>query len=885
MDPTPEQQRIIQHISGHALVFAVAGSGKTATMIERILHLIRHAKVRSVRILACTFSKEATRTIEERLAQHPETTGVKVSTLHALAFSVIVEAGRMGFTEQKLGEANFSRRLFLQARRELIAEDTSEKSGFHDIQYKDFETYLCVQKGNLRLPYAPEDLPVWGHDLISPPDRGIELYAELYERHDELRRAEGKLDYDDCIVQAWMLMARFPELHQVIKDRWDHIHVDEFQDVNLAQSEMLHLIAAECDSYMAIGDDDQTVYQWRGANPKFILDFEKRYNAVVFTLSTNFRCPMGVIALSDLVIQENQVRAPKRLRASRGDNGTYLHTSSAGKAAHVAIKAIEEGRNPRDLVILVRAYAQTGEIEQVFLDRGVPYLVVGGVPFYQRDEVGVLLVYLRLALADLDAARDVSITQERRLNLLKDWKRVSNTPNRFLRNQTVDELARGLWRGGSTLVAALRETAPTLRAGAQRATLQLAEAFGNLTDDLALAEGKDALLEFAEAIQYAQHLVKTAPTREFGEERSGSIRALAEMAKERSLGQLVLHIEQLTSQGRYVDRLSAAEHDDVDRVTLMTAFRAKGLQWPVVIVPDCKDGLYRIKPSADQAAAEEERRVFYVAMTRAQEELHLIVDTEDPTAFLTKVEHETVVHAHVRLAQLMARDPGSWSARETFEAGSLLRQYGHEQYVQVWLDAGYRERLLSRIDALSAALSTHAEQRHGQTEVASVLSLAAYAKHGPATLAEDTGLRDFTELDTLVRDLNDKYAPRPVNPSGQPATQQRSTGTALRPDQIRVGMEVQHPRFGTGEVLSVRGEGDKLEATVKFETVEQPKRMIVVFATLYPAPADSSRRSAVQAPIVIPARYTAPMGGYWAAQPRTQGSLLKVEEDERLPFD
>ena len=831
MNSTAEQREIIHFTSGHGLVFAVAGSGKTTSMIERILHLIRQEQVRPVRILACTFSREAARTIEVRLAHHPETIGVKVATLHALASTIIMEAARMGFTELRRGEDNFFRRIFQQARDQLIAEDLNEKSAFYNIKYDDFQTYMSIQKGALHLPYVPDDLPEWGRERIGAPDRGVELYADLYHRHDALRRTEGKIDFDDYIVEAWMLMARFSSLREAMRNRWDYVHVDEFQDVNLAQSEMMDLLASGCKSYLAIGDDDQTVYQWRGADPRFILGFADRYDAREFTLSTNFGCPMGVIALADQVIQHNTVRAPKRLRASRSGNGVHLHEHKPGQAAHVAIQAIEEGRSPTEIVILVRTYAQTGDIEQVFLDREVPYLIVGGVPFYQRQEVGVLLAYLRLALADLDTQREVPISAERRLQLTKDWKLAANTPNRYLRAQTVSDLGRSLWRKGRTLAVALAELAPTLWSGSQRDLLVLNQALDNLTDNLGLTQGKEALLDFAQAIGYTDHLIRTAPTREFGEERAGSVRALAEMAAERSLGELVTYISQLGAQGRHVERLSDAQDDKLPRVTIMTAFRAKGLEWPVVIVPDCKAGLYRIRETADIAAAEEERRVFYVALTRAQKELHLVVDSAEPTEFLTKVNHEQLVHGHTRLAQLMAREPASWSARDTLEATSLLTTYGHEQFVQLWLDGGYRRKLLHRIGALGTALTDYGPVYHGRAETVQALSLDSYRLYGDVSFEQDGEAPTFADLDQLVRELHLQYTPT-APAQAQVSTVGRSTGTALRPEDIKVDLPVYHSKFGNGTILSVKGVGNKTEVELRFSGLETTKRMLVVYANL-----------------------------------------------------
>lgn len=853
-------------------------------MIQRVLHLIRERQVRAHRILTCTFSREAARVIEHRLALHPETKGVSVLTLHALAFRVIQEAIRMGFTDVRTGEDGFSRKIFEQARRELIEEHPEDRSAYFNIRFDDFKTYISIQKGNLAMYDVPEDLPQWGADLISAPDEGVDLYAALYRRHDKLRRADKVVDFDDTIVEACLLLMRFPPLLEVMQGKFDYIHVDEFQDVNHAQNEMLNLLAQNSRSYVAIGDDDQTVYQWRGANPKFILGFSERYKASEFRLSTNFRCPMGVISLSEQVIGHNQVRAAKRMKASRGGNGVFIHSENRqrpGTAAYVAMQAVNDGRSPRDVVILVRTYAQTGEIERVFIEEDIPYVVVGGVPFYERHEVRVLLTYLRLAMADLDAQRGIPVAIERRRELMKDWLSVANVPNRYLRKDLATDLARGVWQQGITLAAALEAAASSQHGSTERQLSLLAKALNDLTDDLALSEGKDALLQFSDTIGYGDHLVHTAPTREFGEERSGSIRALAQMAASRSLGELLTYITGLMKQGRFVDRFSATEQDETPRITLMTAFRAKGLEWPVVIVPGCNEGLYRIKPMADVAAAEEERRVFYVAMTRAQEELHLVIEPDQETKFLLEAKYDQVVYGHTRLAQLMGRDPAQWSGRDTLEAAGLLQRYAHEHFVQLWLDSQYRGRLLQRIQSLQISLL---DRLHRRDDVRSTLSLQGYEAQGPLTLANDDLLREFADLEQLARELNAQFAGR-----DRKGHASQRTGMAVRPDEVRKGMKVGHRKLGTGTVLAVKGEGDKVEAEIQFPERERPYKLVVLYANLLHVEELRDDSLPVISRSVAPPS-PPPMGGYWAAQPAVPGGSRSdppknlYGEDDPLPF-
>ncbi|WP_189011084.1 ATP-dependent helicase [Deinococcus malanensis] len=836
MEFTPEQQRIVDHGDGHALVFAVAGSGKTTTLVGRIRQLVRKQEVRPVRILATTFTREARRSLEEKLAQYPECTGVAVLTLHALATRIVDRARDMGFTELVIGEEHFSHRLFNEARKLLLAEldeaDRDFAAQLRQLAFKDFETYLGIQKGNLRLPYMPAALPEAAAALITPPDAGPDVYARLYAKHDELRRREGKLDYDDLIVAAWMLMSRFPALHDDITSRWDYVNIDEFQDVNLAQSEMMHLVALRARSFMAIGDDDQTIYQWRGAHPRFILGFAGRYGAQEYTLPSNFRCPLGVIALADKVIAENKVRAPKRLRATRGGSGVHLHSPRAGEAARVAIKAISEGHSPEEVVVLLRTYAQSAEIEQVFLQEKVPYRLVGAVPFYRRAEVTTLTAYLELALADLDLMNGEELSTSRREKVQKLWRTVANRPSRYLKTADVEAIARQAWRGERTLASVLESYSADQPEHVRKPLTLLATWLDFLSEDMGTTPGKDVLLDFVSAIGYREYLIASAPTQEFGEERAGSIDALAEMAQTRSLGALITHLAELHEQVRYEEQLQRRGNQDVPRVTLMTAFRAKGLEWPVVIIPDCIAGIFGNKPSADAAASEEERRVFYVAMTRAQKELHLITgDDDDTTDFLKQVAYESVVGQHHRLAGLLQRDPGTWTAVDTLEAAQLLGRYEHEAFVQRWVDRTYRARLLGRFTALQGQLA-----RQGRDDVRQAagraLDLTRYAQHGPVDHLAPEMEKAFPDLAAVCEILTQPTAPASARSSAvkkEPGVDALGR-TAAKSVDLKVGDRVRHRKLGEGEVLQVSQVAGQPEALIRFTA--ETKRVSLNFTRL-----------------------------------------------------
>lgn len=840
MDWTVEQRRIVEHGDGHALVFAVAGSGKTTTLVGRVRHLVGSLKVRPSRILTTTFTREAGRSLREKLAQYPECGGVETLTLHALATRIVDRARQMGLTDLVIGEEHFSQRLFGEARKSLLedlgGEDRDLAARLRQMTFKDFDTYVGIQKGNLRLPYVPEDLPAAAAALVQRPEGGPDQYALVYERHDELRRKEGKLDFDDLIVASWMLMSRFPALRHAVAATWDYVSVDEFQDVNLAQSEMMDLVAGGCRSYMAIGDDDQTIYQWRGAHPRFILGFAQRYGAAEYTLPANFRCPLGVIALADRVIGQNRVRAPKRLRGTREGSGVHIHPPGRGEAAHVAMRALAEGRGADEVVILLRTYAQSAEIEQVLLEQRVPYRLIGAAPFYRRAEVTTLLAYVELALADLDTLAGRPLGTERRERVQALWKSVANRPSRYLRLADTERVAREAWREGRTLAATLEAFAQAQPAYVATPVALLATWLGFLTEDLGTTPGRDVLLDFAGAVGYREYLVSTAPTTEFGQERAGMVDALAEMAQTRSLGELVKHLAELHEQVRYEETLRRQARGEEPRLTIMTAFRAKGLEWPVVIVPDCTSAIYSGKPHADPAAGEEERRVFYVAVTRAQQELHLVVGDDDTTRFLEDVGYERVAAQHDRLAGLLGRHPQTWSAADTLEAAELIGQYEHEGFVQRWLRPEARRSLLASLAGLSRHPALSAQEGPA-AQARALLDLGRYAAHGPLEPEEQRAMDRWADLPAVLAAWQGT-ARLGAGVPGEPGKVQRD-GAAVdalgrsRPSSeppLVPGDRVRHARFGEGEILQVKSVGAQTEVLVRFEG--GTKRMALEFARL-----------------------------------------------------
>ena len=404
------------HDQGPALVFAVAGAGKTTALVHRLERLVRERVFEARKILATSFSRMAVEDLKRSLSRWPHTQGVQVSTLHALGYRIVRKAASEGLLKLVEAREEGSEQALLQRTlrraRELRCPWAAE---LDNLEPDDFLSYVGACKGNLQ--YADLErsgLPPKALEVASQAraPQELEWYLELYRLLEQVRQEEGLLTFDDMLMSSWELLVRYPDILQTVQKAFQAVLVDEFQDVNLAQSELLELITRPHRNYMAVGDDDQTIYEWRGASPRFILGFAQRYKAKKYLIRDTFRCPAPQVALAGQVIAQNQNREPKRLSLTKGFGGrVHLrqepHTPAQAQSLVSDIAGLlAEGRKPAEMVVLVRLYAQTPYIEQNLIERQIPYRVVGSDPFYQRPEIRVLLAYLRLVEnpADVEGA-------------------------------------------------------------------------------------------------------------------------------------------------------------------------------------------------------------------------------------------------------------------------------------------------------------------------------------------------------------------------------------------------------------------------------------------------------------------------------------------------
>ncbi len=717
---TPQQQLVVAHDRGPALVFATAGAGKTTTMTARIERLVRQRLFRPGEILATAFNRDAADAIKRNLKRRG-VEGVQVQTLHGLGYGIVRQAGKLGLlpdsSENKGGFDGVERRILWAALDEARRRKVEYVAELNRLDQDDFLSFMARCKGNLR--YADltrAELSPAARRIASqasaPEDRA--WYLPLFRLYEDVRRSRGWISYDDMVTSAWELLMAHPSLLKAVQSAYACLLVDEFQDVNLAQAELVELIARPHGNLMVIGDDDQTIYEWRGAQPRFILEFGQRHKAKVYFLEDNFRCRASHVALANAVIVHSPARSPKSVKLTQGFDGeTVLHRPADEAAQGQAVveqvqRALRDGRRAEGIAVLVRLFAQTATIEASLLEAGIPYRVEGERPFYQREEAKVLLDYIRLGQIEADLLAGRPLSDDAIDEFLDLWPRLRNRPNRYLPKAVGEEIGRWVAEKQQPLNTALRAFAS--RSGGKG----LGEAMEKFAADLRWLAGQvqpesigirpaHALLtDLDNRLGYRAKLLQASGDESLGRAKAGAIDALLKLAQgQGSVERFIRFVGQLESS--HQRRKGGAE-----LVTLTTIYRAKGLEWPVVLLPGISEGTLPYERGESLA---EERRLLYVAITRAQERLHLFTPADRPISrFLQEADAENVLAQVGSIRHALSLPPARWGADELQSVAGLAKGLGFYSFFAFWWsgDELYRQQMAQ---AILVGLSLSAEDR------------------------------------------------------------------------------------------------------------------------------------------------------------------------------
>lgn len=598
----PQQREAALHVDGPLLILAGAGSGKTSTLTKRIAYLMHEHRVAPWSILAITFTNKAAREMRERVEKLVGTVAADmwVTTFHSMCVRILRRE------IEKIGYASTFTILDSADQLTAIKQCLSDLN----LDSKKFEprailSHISNAKNMLQ---GPQGFAKRATDIFQ------QIAAQVYERYQKRLRSNNSLDFDDLIMKTVELFETDSATLEHYQNKFQYIHVDEYQDTNHAQYKLIKLLASKRHNLCVVGDSDQSIYGWRGADIWNILNFEKDYpDAVVIKLEQNYRSTKKILNAANAVIELNTQRKEKNLWSDKpeGDPIVLFRAMNEHEEAYFIMeqiqKALEDGFTYKDCAILYRTNAQSRVLEDVMVKSSVPYSIVGGIRFYERKEIKDVLAYLRLI---------ANMNDEISLN------RIINVPKRGIGDSTLEKIRAYAAANDMSMFAAMMEVEQIGLAARftktikdfvlmirNLATQQQYLSVTELTDEMLKMTGYRAELKAEKTIEAETRLENLdeflSVTQEFEKRYPGEglLTFLSEVA-------LVADVDSMT--------------EDADSITLMTLHSAKGLEFPVVFLAGLEEGIFPHSRALDDPdEMEEERRLCYVGITRAEEKLYL----------------------------------------------------------------------------------------------------------------------------------------------------------------------------------------------------------------------------------------------------------------------
>lgn len=725
-----KQAEAVQTTDGPLLIMAGAGSGKTRVLTHRIAYLIDEKYVNPWNILAITFTNKAAREMRERaIALNPATQDTLIATFHSMCVRILRrEADYIGYN------------------RNFTIVDPSEQRTLMKRIIKQLN--LDTKKWNERsilgtISNAKNDLL----DEIAYEKQAGDMYTQVIAKcykayQEELRRSEA-MDFDDLIMMTLRLFDQNKDVLAYYQQRYQYIHVDEYQDTNHAQYQLVKLLASRFKNICVVGDADQSIYGWRGADMQNILDFEKDYpQAKVVLLEENYRSTKKILQAANNVINHNKNRRPKKLwtQNDEGEQIVYHRANNEQEEAVFVASTIdnivrEQGKNFKDFAVLYRTNAQSRTIEEALLKSNIPYTMVGGTKFYSRKEIRDVIAYLNILANTSD---NIS------------FERIVNEPKRGVGPGTLEKIRSFAYEQNMSLLDASSNVMMSpLKGKAAQAVWDLANLILTLRsklDSLTVTEITENLLDktgYLEALQVQNTLESQARIENIEEFLSvtKNFDDNPEITVEGEIG--------LDRLSRFLNDLALiADTDDsateTAEVTLMTLHAAKGLEFPVVFLIGMEEGVFPLSRAIEDAdELEEERRLAYVGITRAEQILFLTnantrtlfgkTSYNRPTRFIREIDDELIQH------QGLARPVNSsFGVKYSKEQPT---QFGQGMSLQQALQArksNSQPQVTAQLQALNANNSHETSWEIGD--------VATHKKWGDGTVLEVSGSGKTQEL-------------------------------------------------------------------------------------------------------------------------------------------
>ncbi|WP_027417420.1 DNA helicase PcrA [Aneurinibacillus terranovensis] len=752
-DLNPQQKEAVLTTEGPLLILAGAGSGKTRVLTQRIAYLLTEKRVAPWSILALTFTNKAAREMKDRVAAivGPDAEDIWISTFHSMCVRILRrDIDRIGYSR------NFT---ILDSGDQL----TVVKQGLKELNIdpKKFDPKMILNiissaKNELK---GPEQ---FGQALMGP----IEQVAyDVYVYYQKKLKSNNSLDFDDLIMNTIQLFKQMPEVLEFYRKKFKYIHVDEYQDTNRAQYLLVQMLAAGSENICVVGDSDQSIYSWRGADITNILNFEKDYpTAKVILLEQNYRSTKKILEAANHVIANNINRKAKNLWTDN-DEGSQIRVYTADsehKESYFIVeeiqKAVRTGRRYRDFAVLYRTNAQSRVVEEVFVKSGIPYTMVGGTKFYDRKEIKDMLAYLRLISNPDD---DLSLT------------RIINVPKRSIGAATVDKIVAYAASQGISMYRAIQEVE---QIGLPARTTGYVRDFATLIRNLEQMQEFVSVTELAEEVLsrtgYKEELHKegTIEARSRLENLDEFLSVTIEFERKNEDKSLVAFLTDLALVAD-IDTLDE-EEDKGNAVVLMTLHSAKGLEFPVVFLIGMEDGIFpHTRALLEEVEMEEERRLAYVGITRAEHDL-----------FLTRARMRTLY------GQTKMNPPS---------------------------------RFIEEIPPHLIQIEGTVEERWGTgSRGMSAGGISADMSAGGAS-AFSAGRAGFS----VSAAKTSAYGSRP-------AVQQQAAQGADLTQEWKAGEKVAHKKWGKGTVVMAKGDGVDLELTIAFPDPVGVKKLLAKFAPI-----------------------------------------------------
>lgn len=597
------QQRLaVETVEGPLLVVAGAGSGKTRVLTSRIAHLIEAHQVPPYKIVAVTFTNKAAAEMRERLTTlvGPRGEQVFMGTFHALCVRIL--RAEISHTDYS---SNFQ--IFDQADQLTVIRECLKELNLDPKRTDPRQLLGAISKAKDELIH-PSDYPVSGGDFWQ------HTVAQVYRKYQGKLVSNNALDFDDLIMVTVELLRKNPHIMAKYQERFNYILVDEYQDTNMAQYVLVQLLAQGTGNICVVGDEDQSIYAFRGADIRNILEFEKDFpGATIVKLEENYRSTKNILGAANSVIEHNTERKPKSLWTSKesGKKVLFYQGDNERQEARFVADTINtlhrEGYSPKDFAILYRTHALSRVFEEEFMRRGLPYVIISGLRFYERKEIKDLLAYLRVIH---NPQNDFSLL------------RIINVPRRGLGEATINRLVQYAQEFDLSLYETLSYLDGVDGLGAR--FLRALGDFKVMMDTFMAQVGHLSLTELTELVLRESGYL--------GElEAQGDLEAITRMENLREFLSVTKQFEveeSPTDLGAFLDHVALISDvdtydDEAEVVSLMTLHGSKGLEFPVVFMCGLEEGIFPHSRSLFEGQLEEERRLAYVGMTRAQEELYL----------------------------------------------------------------------------------------------------------------------------------------------------------------------------------------------------------------------------------------------------------------------